>query len=457
MNDRPLLNLSGQAKRDRSIILAAFFGFVFLAILSWFGFYPGTMSPDSYEQYEQAQSFRFDAHHPPAMAALWSALLPIKDGPQPMLILQIGLYFTCWFLLFKTFWSSGQHRLAIAIGLCSLAPFCLNFVGVIWKDVHNALPWFFVAIIAIFFPPKSKLSIVLLLVALWYGWMVRGNAILAVLPLIFLVFHRKERKMITTGGMVVIVFALFFVGKTIVHDVMLKPSHSDPYSRAMVHDLAGIKHYGGDPTLPPTLVSDNPRLERQLSHYEPGDIKSILFENPDGNILLRKSNPDAMVDLRSAWLASVTGNPLAYARHRLAFSVDFVHLFRGRGYYLREIHFPEPAKAAGVPTAYPMPSKVMQGWPLFWERWPFMQGWFWVLGLIGLGILGLRLRATSDGQKLLALSSSGILYLGPHFVFGQAADFRYFYWAIFCAILGVIILLASRSRKRAPEAIQSPS
>ncbi len=421
------------------MIVAAFAGFSILAILTWFGFYPGTMSPDSYEQFAQAKSFNFDEHHPPAMAALWALLLPVKNGPQPMLFLQVGLYFTCWFLLFKRFWTDGQHRLALVIGLCSIAPFCLNYVGVIWKDVHNALPWFFVATIALFYPTKIKIYIAFLLIALWYGWMVRGNAVLAVLPLIFLVLHKKESKLITTTGITLIVFVLFFVGKMIVHDVMLQPSHSDPYSRAMVHDLAGITHYGGKPTLPPSLVSDNPNLERQLSHYQPGDIKSILFENPDGNILLRKSDPAAMTDLHSAWLASVTGNPVAYIKHRLTFSSNFIHLFWKRGYYLREIHFSEAAKEAGVPTAYSKPSKMMQGWPLFWERWPFMKGWFWILGLLGLGLLGIRSRTNTDGQKMLALSLSGLLYLAPHFIFGQAPDFRYFYWSIFSVILGAIV------------------
>ncbi|WP_229954189.1 hypothetical protein [Parasphingorhabdus litoris] len=448
MHDGLPQNSSKQERYDYKRPTVAFVIFLLLAILAWYGFYPGTMSPDSYEQYAQAKTFQFDEHHPPAMALLWSLLLPLKGGPQPLLFLQLLLYFTCWFLLFTKLEQEGTHKLALATGICAVAPFCINFAGVIWKDVHNALPWFFVSIIAIFFPQKARRYSLLLLILLWYGWMVRGNAVLAVLPLIFLITYKKERKLIANATIVVAIFGLFFVGKAITHEAILKPSYSDPYSRAMVHDLAGIKYFGGNPALPSSLMLDNPNLERQLSHYQPDDIKSILFTNPDGNIILRKSNPAAMDDLKSGWLKSVTENPVAYIKHRFFFGINFMHIGRERGYYLREVHFPQPARQAGVETAYPVPSTTMHRWILLWEKWPFMYGWFWIIGLFILLLFGIKSRAMSEGCVLLALSGSGFLYLAPHFIFGQAPDFRYYYWAIFAVILGAIVIIQKQLWKQ---------
>ncbi|NBY19037.1 hypothetical protein EBQ74_02025 [bacterium] len=46
-------------------------------------FYPGSMSPDSYDQLRQALTNHYNDWHPPVMAWFWRQLLWIKKGLSP--------------------------------------------------------------------------------------------------------------------------------------------------------------------------------------------------------------------------------------------------------------------------------------------------------------------------------------------------------------------------------------
>ena len=63
----------------------------FLMLLHFLSGYPGGMTPDSMDQFNQALVFNFSSHHPPLMAILWSGFNFIYKGPQLILLFQLGL------------------------------------------------------------------------------------------------------------------------------------------------------------------------------------------------------------------------------------------------------------------------------------------------------------------------------------------------------------------------------
>src|SRR5690242_857009 len=115
----------------RFAVITALAGFA-LTILT---FYPGFMSVDSLAQFEQGLAFHFDDWHPPIMAFAWSLLDAFRPGPEPMLLMQAGLYWGgVYYLLSAIPTRSTAVRWIVAALLFS--PALLNFAGVIWVDVQ---------------------------------------------------------------------------------------------------------------------------------------------------------------------------------------------------------------------------------------------------------------------------------------------------------------------------------
>src|SRR5690348_5473230 len=55
-------------------------------------FYPGIFTPDSLAQFDQARSGQFEDWHPPIMAALWFVFERIHDGPEPLFLAHLLLF-----------------------------------------------------------------------------------------------------------------------------------------------------------------------------------------------------------------------------------------------------------------------------------------------------------------------------------------------------------------------------
>lgn len=86
-----------------------------VAVIVAFAYWPGLMTWDAVRQYGQVLDRNFDDWHPPAMEWLWLALVPIHSGPQPMLVLQLLLYWSGFALLAG--WALAAHRRGVAAAI----------------------------------------------------------------------------------------------------------------------------------------------------------------------------------------------------------------------------------------------------------------------------------------------------------------------------------------------------
>lgn len=157
--------------------------------LSMLAFWPGFMEFDSFDQYAQAIDREpLNDWHPVLMALLWRVLIRFHDGPEPMLLLQMALYWSGFLYLALQMLKRVRPVLACGAILIPFLPFLLNFSGVVWKDTHMAVAFFWVALILAFARP-SMWGAATSLLLIFYGLTVRHNGIAAALPLLLLWGH----------------------------------------------------------------------------------------------------------------------------------------------------------------------------------------------------------------------------------------------------------------------------
>jgi hypothetical protein len=157
--------------------------------------YPGFLSWDSVNQLMQARSGSYGDWHPPFMSVTWRYIDHILSGPFGMLSLQLDLFVSGLMLVL----GGGRDRpapipLLLTMGACLFFPPVVGILGSVWKDVlmEAALLLCFglAGIIGKEDRPARRwlLTAVLLLLCV-YAAGLRYNAILAILPLIWLVFQ----------------------------------------------------------------------------------------------------------------------------------------------------------------------------------------------------------------------------------------------------------------------------
>src|ERR1044071_6430122 len=66
-------------------------------------YYPGFLTSDSLDQYQQAIAAEYGDWHPPAFTMLWRFLNAIYRGPFLLLLLQLGALWESAYILMKAF------------------------------------------------------------------------------------------------------------------------------------------------------------------------------------------------------------------------------------------------------------------------------------------------------------------------------------------------------------------
>ena len=175
--------MSKFSRQSLALYAVAITGFT----LSILAFWPGFMEYDSFKQYAQAiGKLPLDDWHPVSMTLLWKVLISLYNGPEPMLVLQMFLYwagflYLAWHLLLHT----SRFSLALIAVITAFFPFLINFSGVIWKDTQLAVSLFW-AVLLLEFGKLSRGKLLITLILIFYAISVRHNGIAAALPIIVL-------------------------------------------------------------------------------------------------------------------------------------------------------------------------------------------------------------------------------------------------------------------------------
>lgn len=423
--------------------LVAAIGFIFTV----YAFYPGVMSSDSLDQFQQALNFRFSDWHPPAMAIFWSGLAHIWRGPQLMLLMQEALFWGAVYLLLSTLEIRALWARLLVVGLL-FSPALLNFSGVIWKDVQLTASWLFV--LAFVYAaqmkgkPVTKWQKAFLLLLGAYGGLVRINAGIVVGPLVLYVLvgrPRLEKLWLTLASYLGLAAACFALGLAV--KTVFPVERSNALDSLYVFDLAGLSTAKNE-NLFPFPLSDAEFDSVKTCYGDASRVDPLIWGACDfvwkkaGAV--REQNKRALV---RAWRSAVLHAPHLYVAERLKHLGAFLALTRAPQDYIWLPGFPPnafgyPARMEGV---YPVLGAYVQAFegtvlfrPVFW----FGMTLFCLLSLLAAE------RGSITGRMILTAGMVAIGYLLTYLPFGVGSDFRYANLSIaltvfaFCAVVSVV-------------------
>ncbi len=420
---------------------------------NFIAFYPGFLSEDSIDQYRQALTHTYSDGHPPAMALLWHYLNYIWQGPQVMLLFQLLLYWTSFYIM--TAWIN-QMRVTgvIFITVLFLLPFVQNYAGYIIKDVQMALSWLLAVTIILNSHYKKRLltkyeaSVCILL--LFYGSAVRINALPGVVPLILLwayfVDIPSTFKRLVYTGLITIAYLICILGINRVVDTQ----KSYYVTKLYMHDILGI-FVQTDKVYFPAAVTDYYKfdLKKLKERYTPATIDQIWLV-PENQQVFPPVNQTLDEETYSKWRIAIASYPSSYLKHRWD---GFLHFLRVR-------------KRAGIVyyTYYPWiidnaygfkhtPNIITKAYLRIQEKSVgafYMRPWFFAtmtLLIICAGLVAYKKHKTIQPGLLISLSA--LCYLLPQFfIFQVDNDFRYSYWNCWACLISALTLFLDQWRKR---------
>jgi hypothetical protein len=422
-------------------------------LLSVVVFYPGIFTPDSLDQFAQAQSGEFEDWHPPIMAALWSVLLHIHNGPEP-------LFFTHLLLFWGGLWAVSDGvvrsgaRWGVLLPLIGVTPFVFNYLGLLWKDVALASAWLFAAGIAFRrFARGEKLGRLehaVIWAAFIYGALVRGNSIFATAPLAlyFLSVDVFSRRIWPQVAACILAPALLLASASVFNHQIVQAEAQQPEDSLFLFDLVGISHQTRTNLVPGPWTSAQARRipdcygADKWDHVGMGDCRFLTQTLDDRDLWGQPA-------ISHAWITAIVQHPAQYAAHRLAFTN---HILRWLG--------PIPVRDAFMESEITDSRYEHQPGPTFrayeaasyaLDRTPLFRPYFWLL--LSAAAVVLSWFATDSPQRRFAtaIGASALIYLATYVAFGVASDFRYAYWTIIgaCAVLGALAACAWKTPRHA--------
>lgn len=406
-------------------LAVALTGFVF----TFCAFYPGIMSPDSLDQFQQALNFQFNDWHPPIMAILWSGLAHIWRGPQLMLLVQETLFWSAVYILLsaldiRAIWA----RLIVIMMLFS--PALLNFSGVLWKDVQLTAAWLFpVAMVFAAQTRGKKLSRPIkafLIVLVVYGALVRINAALVVGPLILYVLIGRshlDKIWLTLSaylGLAASCFALGLIIKTV-----FPVARSSVVDALYAFDLAALSTAKNE-NLFPFPLSEAELQSVKICYGDGSRADPIIWGTCDfvwKNVTsTRERDKRALV---RAWRSALLQAPHLYVAQRLKHFLAFLAI-------TRPPHENSIFMSVSSPNNFGFPEKFEGVYTLIAQYVEYFRGsvlfrpatWLALILLAQMSLLG-PLCKTATGRMIGVSGLVSVGYLLTFLPFGVASDFRY--------------------------------
>jgi hypothetical protein len=421
--------------------------------------FPGVMNNDSIQQYRQAVTGQYADWHPPMMAWMWSVMRVFGDGPGPMLVLHLALYWSGFALLADALRRCGHPRIGLAMVLAGAFPPFLYVNAQVVKDVGMATAWLAAIGVLFWFRAQGRRvpwpAGALVAALLVYGAMVRTNALFGLGPLLLLALApaawlRNLRLMV--AAVVVAVVALPVSMQA--NRVLFQPKEQHAIQSLFIFDLMGMAVHTGNPA----LLEPRATLTREdlPACYSPYWWDSL---SPWGRCAAKVNRPAGVEmptlpdGLAAQWLRTIAQHPLAYAEHRLKhfnsallFAVPPKHIRLTPEYRTDDPAIPPLEVVTARDIRLDIVRKNPAVWPVVWLTWAAC-------------LLVLLRREETPGTALArVLAVSALGYSGAYLVIGVATDMRYHYWSLLAVLIATLVALPRllpMLRRRAPAVVAS--
>ena len=418
-----------------------------IAVVHWLAYRPGIIVWDSIRQYGQALNGRYDDWHPPTMNWLWHELLRFGNGPGPMLVVQLALYWGAIGMLALGALRRCRWALAVAIVAIALLPIPLVLIGTILKDSLMAGCLLMVAGILALRPAPSTVERAAIATLLIAAASLRFNAVPAIVPLALAALPPRwieTRKRLIVAGFALAI-ALLAVMPIANRLLEAKPSGVE-YS-LITYDLGGISYYSGQNAFPPMPPVADPRAINAGCYNSIswdryawwGDAPcAIGFDTVRASFAANRQSPTRW------WLSAMADHPLAYATHR------FGHFNRNIRLWTSDLSLPTLSlksdpndwnlKVELNPLSGSIDRLATQtettplGWPAWWIALGAAALLFWPAA-----------RTRAAGAPLLW---SGLLYALSFLPLSVATEVRYHLWTILAMGIGTLQALDSQWQRQ---------
>ncbi|MFL9823733.1 hypothetical protein [Rhodoplanes sp. SY1] len=463
------------------VTLIALAGFGLTLLVFW----PGVMTYDARYVLVAARAGVYGDWQSPVMAWAWRQIEFLVPGPPGMLLVTAALYWS-GFAIVAAVLARRTSWLGVAAVLLGFAPPGFVFLGIIWRDVLFGCVWLLAAALAFAAgratpvsepscPRSSRASTMrpqaaqgvdgrdepghdgpramvlglplrlasLALIVL--GVLLRPNAMLAAPVLVAYAlwpsrFDPKRLALlyIPTGVALFVVLQLVYYGA-------LGAKREFPQHSLAVFDLGGITRFSGEVSLPGDWTPEERR--RLLTDcYDPYLWDAYWYGRPCAFVMERLEKRDGVFGtpaLAAAWRAAILAHPLAWLRHRLAFTTQFL-LEPNFTIWVLDIDdksrlaLPDNRAFGAMLVAH----DVLKPTLLF-------RAGVWLAACIVIAGFAWRYRGTPCGAFALAVPGSAVVYVASFALLGVAADFRYAWWAVPAGLTGAAALVAARCRRPA--------
>jgi hypothetical protein len=414
--------------------------------------YPGYMSYDSVWQLAESRTGVYGNWHPPVMAQLWRIVELVVAGPVGMLAIQLTCFLAGAYLLFRHV--MRERTAATCAAALLVFPPVLNTMSVIWKDAQMA-GWLMLGI-ALLLDERRKIRIAGL-VCFVLGTGMRHNALAMTGPLVFILFEWRpgmrwwKRYAISFAAWVAVTASAQLITKALTQ----RDYHLWASSMALL-DMTGTLRYA--PDIPDAELHADlegvrivPRDHLQdAARATPDPTINIIYQTWNAtNAFFKTPTTDAeRAAVSRAWRKIVLGHPAAYMTYRWHFFRELLQLTDspiGSPVYfwfndVQDIDasatkIDHDASISGLQREAHIAMDWLGGTLLFT---PYV---YFFLAIVLLGFCW--------GHRVaFALLASGLCgELGLYFA-APTTDQRYSFWLIVGTLLGVIVLIAERARRR---------
>jgi hypothetical protein len=426
--------LSNSLARAALIVAIAAAGFG----LTLFIFYPGIMTYDAMYVYRAIAEGRVGDWQSPLMTALWAMVDPIAPGSASMFMLITALYWMAFGVLALTLRKRcfGAAMLLLAVALLSPA---FALLGSIWRDVLFANIWLLAGALAFAAQGRTRAFASLLqgsgLALLMLGLLLRPNALFAapILGAYMLSPHRMPWRRLALLYVPAILGLYGLV--QLVYYGAFDAMRQNPLHSLIVFDLGGISHFSQRNVFPVEWTPEESRLLMQEC-YDPSLWDVYWTRQPCSFVMARLERDKVFGSpaLVAAWRSAIFEHPLAYLRHRLAFTTTFLF---GENLTMWTQQLDDPTQAVLTENA---PYVAFRSWHDFLKPTPLLKTGAWLFVCAAALVLMWPRRDEAAAWFAIALCASAIIYTLTFVVFGVASDFRYALWTVMAGSVSAVLL-----------------
>lgn len=412
-------------------------------------FYPGIMTYDAKFIYEDIAKGALGDWQSPVMIVLWGMIDPIAPGPGSLFLLIATSYWLGFGLLAFAV-ARRSSRLALLVPVLALTPPAFVFVGIIWRDVLFAVTWLLAAVI-VFAAAESgaRFRVVVKVLALALcalGVLLRPNALIAAPILAAYIAWPAQVSWKRTAILFVPAMAVFFALVQLVYYGALGATRQHPVQSIMIFDLGGISHFTRQNQFPVTW--SEPEAALLLNGCYQPTMWDIYWRLEPCEFVMRKVEREERLFgtpvITEAWVRAIMRHPLAYLRHRSAFTWNFLS-GNNLTMWLADVERP----AQNVFPDHPAFAGLV--WLHDWLKpTPLFRAGSWLLVCMAVCGLAWRRRQTPEGAFALGVCGSATIYVLSFSIIGVASDFRYAYWAVLAGLAGGVVVSLGPRQVHAP-------